>query len=112
MSPNVVNHSQSGNVFMLGLFNSGPDLVNPEELNNVSGAGASFAIIFFNYFGRYPSTFYFLLIATATAVYCAVAPDYPNFEAARILNGFFSAVTQAGGLVFIKDMFFFHEQAS
>jgi hypothetical protein len=31
--------------------------------------------------------------------------------AARILNGFFSTVSQAGGLMFIKDIFFFHEQA-
>lgn len=43
-------------------------------------------------------------------MYCAAAPDYPNFEAARILQGFFSTVTQSGGLVFIQDMFFFHEQ--
>lgn len=75
-----------------------------------TGAGASFAIIFYSYFGRFPTTFFFLLAATATAVYCAVAPDYKNFEAARILQGFFSTVTQSGGLVFIQDMFFFHEQ--
>jgi len=43
------------------------------------------------------------------AVYCAVAPDYKHFMAARILDGFFSTVAQAGGLVFIQDMFFFHE---
>ena len=43
------------------------------------------------------------------AVYCAVAPDYKHFMAARILDGFFSAVAQTGGLVFIQDMFFFHE---
>ena len=46
------------------------------------------------------------------AVYCAVAPNFNNFMAARILDGFFSTVTQAGGLVFIQDMFFFHEQVS
>ncbi|KAI1047185.1 hypothetical protein LB505_011673 [Fusarium chuoi] len=31
--------------------------------------------------------------------------------AARILNGFFSTVSQGGGLMFIFDMFFFHERA-
>ncbi|KAF8293646.1 MFS general substrate transporter [Clavulina sp. PMI_390] len=92
ISPNTVNHSQSGNVFMLG-------------------AGASFAIVFYNYFGRFPTTFYFLVLATAMAVYCAVAPNLNHFMAARILNGFFSTVTQSGGLVFIQDMFFFHEHA-
>lgn len=30
---------------------------------------------------------------------------------ARILNGFFSTVTQGGGMMFIQDMFFFHERA-
>ncbi|KAF9517578.1 hypothetical protein BS47DRAFT_509296 [Hydnum rufescens UP504] len=92
ISPNIVNHSQSGNVFMLG-------------------AGATTAIICYNYFGRYPTTFYFLLLSVASAVYCAAAQSYPNFEAARILNGFFSTVTQGGGLMFIQDMFFFHEHA-
>lgn len=65
--------------------------------------------MFYNYFGRLPTTFYFLFLATAMAVYCAVAPNYKHFEAARILDGFFSTVTQSGGLVFIQDMFFFHE---
>ncbi|KAL8740153.1 MAG: hypothetical protein Q9190_007116 [Brigantiaea leucoxantha] len=31
--------------------------------------------------------------------------------AARILNGFFSTVAQGGGLMFVKDIFFFHEHA-
>ena len=43
------------------------------------------------------------------AVYCSVAPNFNHFMAARILAGFFSTVTQAGGLVFIQDIFFFHE---
>ncbi|KAK9380336.1 major facilitator superfamily domain-containing protein [Kockiozyma suomiensis] len=92
MSPNTVNHSQSGNVFMLG-------------------AGGYFAIIFSGYFGRLPTVFWFMLIAFATSFYLTFAPDFNNFMAARILNGFFSTVTQGGGLMFIKDMFFFHEHA-
>jgi len=31
--------------------------------------------------------------------------------AARILNGFFSTIMQVVGLIFINDIFFFHEKA-
>lgn len=83
---------------------------HPPQLSFLpQGAGASVAIVFYNYFGRLPTTFYFLFLATAMSIYCAVAPNYKHFEAARILDGFFSTVTQSGGLVFIQDMFFFHE---
>ncbi|KAK9458910.1 major facilitator superfamily domain-containing protein [Lipomyces oligophaga] len=92
MSPDDVNHSQSGNVFMLG-------------------AGGFAAIILSAYFGRLPVAFYFLVVNLATAIYCTVAPNFKHFMAARVLNGFFSTVTQGGGLMFIKDIFFFHEHA-
>ncbi|KAG7294675.1 hypothetical protein NEMBOFW57_004753 [Staphylotrichum longicolle] len=67
-TPDFVNHSQAGNVFMLG-------------------AGG------------------------VIAAWCAGATSFESFMAARILNGFFSTVSQAGGLMFLKDIFFFHEQA-
>ena len=63
------------------------------------------------YFGRLPVLFYFLVLATATAIWCAAAKSFESFMAARILNGFFSTVSQGGGLMFIYDMFFFHERA-
>lgn len=63
------------------------------------------------FFGRLPVVFWFLLISTATAAWCAGATSFESFMAARILNGFFSTVSQAGGLMFLKDIFFFHEQA-
>ncbi|KAK2871772.1 hypothetical protein FQN49_002839, partial [Arthroderma sp. PD_2] len=37
--------------------------------------------------------------------------SFESFMAARILNGFFSTVAQGGGLMFINDIFFFHEHA-
>ncbi|KAJ5357750.1 MFS transporter [Penicillium brevicompactum] len=92
ISPDTVNHSQVGNVFMLG-------------------AGGVFVVAGSAYFGRLPVLFWFLVIATATAAWCAAATSFESFMAARILNGFFSTVAQGGGLMFIKDMFFFHEQA-
>ncbi|KAL6244298.1 hypothetical protein RBB50_008540 [Rhinocladiella similis] len=92
MTPDHVNHSQVGNVFMLG-------------------AGGVIVVALSAYFGRLPILFYFLVLATATAVWCAAAQSFESFMAARILNGFFSTVAQGGGLMFIYDMFFFHERA-
>ncbi|KAL2265871.1 hypothetical protein VTJ83DRAFT_6971 [Remersonia thermophila] len=92
ITPDEVNHSQAGNVFMLG-------------------AGGVVVVILSAFFGRLPVVFWFLLASTATAAWCAGATTYESFMAARILNGFFSTVSQAGGLMFIKDIFFFHQQA-
>ena len=91
-STNTINHSQDGNVFMLGI-------------------GGVFVVGFAAYFGRLPVLFWFLIIATATAAWCAAAQSFDSFFAARVLNGFFSTVAQGGGLMFINDMFFFHERA-
>ncbi|KAL2019777.1 hypothetical protein VTK56DRAFT_9221 [Thermocarpiscus australiensis] len=91
-TPDYVNHSQAGNVFMLG-------------------AGGVAVVMLSAYFGRLPVVFWFLLISTATAAWCAGATAFESFMAARILNGLFSTVCQAGGLMFLKDIFFFHEQA-
>jgi hypothetical protein len=55
--------------------------------------------------------FYFVVVALATAIWCAAATTFESFMAARILNGFFSTVAQSGGLMFIQDTFFFHERA-
>jgi len=53
--------------------------------------------------------FYFVILALLTAIWCSAATSFESFMAARILNGFFSTVAQGGGLMFIKDIFFFHE---
>lgn len=92
MTEDHVNHSQSGNVFMLG-------------------AGGVFVVMLSAYFGRLPILFYFTVTAFWTAIGCAEAKDFDTFMAFRILNGFFSTVAQAGGMMFIKDMFFVHERA-
>ncbi|KAK2764566.1 hypothetical protein FQN54_009261 [Arachnomyces sp. PD_36] len=92
MTEDEVNHSQVGNVFMLG-------------------AGGLFVTVMGAYFGRLPVLFWFMVFAVWTAAFCAGAHTFEQFMAARILNGFFSTVAQGGGLMFIKDMFFFHEHA-
>jgi MFS family permease len=68
-------------------------------------------VVFSAYFGRLPVVFYFAIFAFLTAIWCAAATSFNSFMAARILNGFFSTVAQAGGMMFIQDMFFFHERA-
>lgn len=75
------------------------------------GAGGVVAVTLSAYCGRYPVLFWFIVFAVGTAAWCAAATTFPSFMAARILNGFFSTVAQGGGLMFIKDMFFFHEHA-
>ena len=109
LEPDVVNHSQSGNQFMVG-------------------AGGIFVVALSAYFGRLPVLFWFLVIALGSAAACAGVNGFDAFMAVRILNGFFSTVAQGvcylsacvtwskltgrkGGLMFIKDMFFFHENA-
>ncbi|EDN02799.1 conserved hypothetical protein [Histoplasma mississippiense (nom. inval.)] len=60
MTPDEVNHSQVGNVFMLG-------------------AGGVFVVALAAYFGRYPVFFWFAIIATATAVWCTAAQTFESF---------------------------------
>lgn len=88
----TVQESLVGNVFMLG-------------------AGGIIATIAGSYFGRYPTVFWFFLMATWTSVWCAAAGSFHQFMAARILNGLFAAVNTGIGLMFIKDIFYFHEHA-
>ncbi|KDE07127.1 hypothetical protein MVLG_02532 [Microbotryum lychnidis-dioicae p1A1 Lamole] len=91
LSPNYVNHSQAGNVFMLG-------------------AGGIFAVALSNVYGRLPVAFWMLGLSVIFAVLCAAAPDFKTFFAARILQGFFSAPCQATGLIIVRDIYFFHSQ--
>jgi MFS family permease len=72
------------------------------------GAGGVFVVALSAYFGRLPILFYFLVLAVATAIWCAAAVTFESFMAARILNGFFSTVAQGGGLMFIYDMVGLH----
>ncbi|KAI9810256.1 MAG: hypothetical protein M1827_006390 [Pycnora praestabilis] len=92
ISESTVGHSLAGNVSMLGL-------------------GGIIVVALSAYFGRLPVLFWFMLPALATAAWSAGAPTFKSFMAARILNAFFETVGQAGGLMFIEDMFFFHEHA-
>ncbi|KAK5125891.1 hypothetical protein LTR08_005112 [Meristemomyces frigidus] len=104
----VVNHSQAGNVFMLG-------------------AAGLFVVALSAYFGRLPVLFWFTFMAVWTAAGCIVN-NFNSFMAFRILNGTFSTVGTGGGVMFIKyvlidpmfnvganlvlrDLFYVHERA-
>ena len=69
------------------------------------GAGGIFVVALSTYFGRLP-VFWFSIFAFITAAWSAAAKGFRSFEVARILHGFFSTVTQANGLMFIKDTSF------
>ena len=73
------------------------------------GAGGLFVVWFSAFFGRLPVLFFFQTIAVGTAIWCAAARSFESYMAARILNGFFAASAAGGGLMWIKDMFYFHE---
>ncbi len=91
ISPNTVNHATAGNTFMLG-------------------AGGLFVVWLSAYFGRLPILFYFTIVAAATAVWSAAANSFESYMASRILNGFFVVAAAGGGLMWINDVFFFHER--
>lgn len=84
MTEDTVNHSQVGNVFMLG-------------------AGGIFVTVFAAYFGRLPVLFWYLVFAVWTAAWCAGAHGFSDFMAARILNGFFSTVAQGVWTSFLSE---------
>lgn len=44
-----------------------------------------------------------------TCVWCATATSFSSYLGSRIINGFFCSVGQGGSLMWVKDMFFFHE---
>ncbi|KAI9710563.1 MAG: hypothetical protein M1820_002699 [Bogoriella megaspora] len=73
------------------------------------GASGLFAVAFANYFGRLPTLLVFQSIALATCAWAAAATNFESYETARILNGLFESCTQGAGILWIKDMFFFHE---
>ncbi|KAL8896446.1 MAG: hypothetical protein Q9207_007703 [Kuettlingeria erythrocarpa] len=75
LSEDTVNHANVGNLFMIG-------------------AGGVFAAAFAAFFGRLPVFFWFAVAAFTTAAWSAGAGSFPSFMAARILNGFFSTVSQ------------------
>lgn len=91
ISPNTVNHATAGMTFMLGI-------------------GGLVTVWSSAFFGRLPVIFAFSTIASATAIWSAVAQSFGSYMASRILNGLFVCSAAGGGLMWINDVFFFHER--
>ena len=73
------------------------------------GASGLFVVAFAGFFGRFPVTFLFQSVMVGTCVWSAAATSFNSYLAARIVNGFFCSVGQGGALMWVKDLFCFHE---
>ncbi|KAK4542162.1 hypothetical protein LTR36_007009 [Oleoguttula mirabilis] len=73
------------------------------------GACGLFVVAFASYFGRLPVTLVFQAVFFATCAWSAAATSFNSYLAARIVNGLFCSVGQGGAMMWIKDLFFFHE---
>lgn len=91
ISPNTVNHATAGNTFMLGV-------------------GGLLCVWFSAYFGRLPVLLAFSILSASTAIWSAAAQSFESYMASRILNGLFAVAAAGGGLMWINDVFFFHER--
>ena len=58
------------------------------------------------YIGRLPVLFWFSLISLGMAAWSAVAKSFKSYMAARILHGTFVVAAAAGGLMWIKDVWY------
>lgn len=73
------------------------------------GACGLFVVPLAGFFGRLPVTLFFQIVMVGTCVWSAAATSFHSYLAARIINGFFCSVGQGGALMWIKDLFYFHE---
>ncbi|EXJ79022.1 hypothetical protein A1O3_08523 [Capronia epimyces CBS 606.96] len=92
ISPDKVNHATAGNTFMLGI-------------------GGLATVWLSAYFGRLPVLFWFGCLSAGTAAWSAAAQSFSSYMASRILNGLFCVAAAGGGLMWIKDVFFWHAHA-
>ncbi|CEL60851.1 putative MFS-type transporter C1271,10c OS=Schizosaccharomyces pombe (strain 972 / ATCC 24843) GN=SPBC1271.10c PE=1 SV=1 [Rhizoctonia solani AG-1 IB] len=75
------------------------------------GPGGILAVILISSFGRLPVLFWSQVLGLAFLIGCTVAPSLTVFAAMRCLQSFFATAPQVVGLYFIKDIFFWHQEA-
>lgn len=73
------------------------------------GIGGLAAVWLSAWIGRLPVLFWFGCLSAGTAAWAAAAQSFESYMAARILNGTFCVAAAAGGLMWIKDVWFFHQ---
>ncbi|KEP51333.1 MFS general substrate transporter [Rhizoctonia solani 123E] len=75
------------------------------------GPGGVLAVVLISSFGRLPVLFWSQVIGLGFLIGCTVAPTLTVFAVMRCLQAFFSTAPQVVGLYFIKDVFFWHQEA-
>lgn len=75
------------------------------------GVGGLATVWLSAYFGRLPVLFWFGCLSAGTAAWSAAAKSFESYMASRILSGFFCVAAAGGGLMWIKDVFFWHSHA-
>ncbi|CAE6441940.1 unnamed protein product [Rhizoctonia solani] len=75
------------------------------------GPGGVLAVILISSFGRLPVLFWSQVLGLGFLIGCTVAPTLTVFAVTRCLQSFFSTAPQVVGLYFIKDIFFWHQEA-
>ncbi|KAH8431081.1 putative MFS transporter [Aspergillus melleus] len=73
------------------------------------GACGLIVVMLVGYFGRMPILLIFQAVMVGTCAWSAAATSFESYLAARIINGLFCSVGQGAALLWVKDMFFFHE---
>ena len=108
-----LRHGTTGRDAVTDLFSasdSGISIPTPSTMQRPV-ASSCWAQVACSWSGFRPSSGAFLLPMYVAGYSGLVRSSYRfhSFMAARILKGLFSIVASAGGLMFIKDMFFFHK---
>ncbi|CAE6430140.1 unnamed protein product [Rhizoctonia solani] len=75
------------------------------------GPGGVLAVVLISSFGRLPVLFWSQIFGLGFLIGCTVAPSLTVFAAMRCLQSFFATAPQVVGLYFIKDIFFWHQEA-
>ena len=92
LPPNTIQHNLVGNIFCLA-------------------SGGLISVALASYFGRLPVILVYQCLALGFGVWAGAATSFKSYLAARILQGLTATVGISSGLMWIKDIFFFHEQA-
>lgn len=87
---NTIQHNLVGNIFCLA-------------------AGGLIAVALASFFGRLPVIIAYQILTLGFGIWCGATSNFNSYLAARILQGLTATVGISSGLMWIKDLYFFHE---
>ncbi|THC94210.1 hypothetical protein EYZ11_006309 [Aspergillus tanneri] len=92
-------------------WNLAQETVQRAVVGNLFSIGACgiLVVMLVGYFGRMPVLLVFQAVMVGTCAWSAAATSFKSYLAARIINGLFCSVGQGAALLWVKDLFFFHE---